>query len=359
MSNNQPEIHIGQMIVHQIDQIKYDRPLLSDLQSPLSPEVRSFLRQHINNNRIHRYTRSAVFENASDGQTSFKDVCVELLTISDQFVHKSQYIANHLFSVMQRNRNISPGDLVICTFSEDTDNDPSSSWLALLKLDPTDGFIGERKTDPDGGTYIELQRVPEILPTGELQKCAFIVPPDLREQTGYDLQVLDQQAVKYGRNRLVASFFIKNFLQCRVNLNQSDQTKYFIYGSHQWVNKKLTSWEPEDIDRFKDRITTSVQDNIVDLTDFAEEVVNKPEEQEEYLDYMRGQGLTDLTFEPDTSERKRLTQYLKFEGDNGLQVRIRADAVGPDQMLVYDYDEVTNQWIITIRSSRWDRRPGR
>jgi hypothetical protein len=44
MKNN---IHIHRPIVHKVDHKRYDQALISDLESPLSSEVRSFLRQHI------------------------------------------------------------------------------------------------------------------------------------------------------------------------------------------------------------------------------------------------------------------------------------------------------------------------
>ena len=71
------------------------------------------------------------------------------------------------------------------------------------------------------------------------------------------------------------------------------------------------------------------------------------------MDYLRRQGLEDLTFEPDPVERRKLTRYAWFEGDNELLLRINADEVGPGKTLIPHKDEGTNTWTVTIRTTKW------
>jgi nucleoid-associated protein YejK len=349
--SNDHQVAIEKMIVHKVDHRNYDTPQLSDLESPVSEEVASFLRQHIVSNQEHKYARSAAFTDPPEGQPALRHMCDELIGDPSKFVAQSQAIASHLFQTVRGDKRVSPGDLVICTFTE---GDDDSRWLALLKMDPADGFVGEREVI-DGQVRIVLRRVPDVLPTGELQKCAFILPHKLREERGYDLRVLDQQAARFGARRLVASFFVTSFLQCKIGLNRKDKTLTFLYGSYEWAGQKKAQWSAEDTERFRRRAAVSIQDNVVDVTDFAQAIIPEPEEQEEYLEFMRDQGLEDLTFESDPDERRRLTQYRWFEGDHGLQVRIEAEAaIGPDSILHYEKDEGTNTWTITIRTTRWE-----
>jgi len=354
MSDND-QITIEKMIIHKVDHRNYDAPQLSDLESPISEEVASFLRQHIVSNREHKYARTATFIDTPAGQSVFKNMCDELLGDLDQFTPQSRSIANHLFQTVAEDRRISPSDLVICTFSE---RDENARWLAMLKLDPEDGFVGEREI-VDGLVRIVLRRIPDVLPTGELQKCAFILPQSLREIQEYDLKVLDQQAARYGARRLVASFFIKDFLQCKVGLNRKDRTITFVRESHQWVKKKMVRWPQEDIERFKRRTTDFIKDDVVDLTSFAQAVIPKPDERDEYLKHMLDQGLEELTFEPDPEERHQWTKYTCFEGDDGLRVRIEANAIGPGKTLNYEREKATNTWTVTIRTIRWEETPRR
>jgi len=320
---------IRKMIVHKVDHKNYDAPLLSNLESPTTDEVGSFLREHIASNREHKRARTAKFLEPPDGTEATCTLCDDVLRHPDSFIQRSQETATRLFQTMTGDRRISAGDLVVCTFVESGNHD--SEWLALLKMDPKDGFVGERE-QVDGQTRVVLRRVPEVLPTGELQKCAFIVPLNLREERGYDLIVLDQQIARYGMRRLVASFFLKKFLQCKVGFQREEETRTFIYQSQAWVTKKEDTWPVQEIVRFKQRAIEAAQARVVDVTAFAQEVVSDPVEQDEYLAHMKREGLDELTFEPDPEERKRWTEYAWFRGDDDLLVRIRPEAVGEGNM---------------------------
>ena len=342
------QIVIHNMIVHKTDHKTYDTPQLSDMESPITDEVSSFLKTHIVFNREHKYTRTAQFLDASDAELVLKNICDDLLVNPDHFIEQSKVIATHLFNQVKRTKRISPGDLIICTFSEPGSE---SRWLALLKLDPEDGFVGDRE-EVNGQVRVVLRRVKDVLPTGELQKCAFIVPNDMRSDLGYDLKVLDQQSARYAANRLAASFFIKDFLQCKVGLNQADKTTFFVYGSRDWIEKK--EWDEEAKERFKSHISEVINHNLVDISSVAQAVIASPEEQDEYMEFIKEHGLEDLTFEPDPRERQKLLQYSYYEGDYGLKIRIDKDAIGPDKTLEIKKDESTNKWIITIRTTIWE-----
>ncbi len=344
------QLAIRKMIVHKVDHKNYDAPLLSDLESPITDEVGSFVRQHIASNREHKRARTAQFLEPSDDMETTCALCDNILADPESLVQRSKEIATRLFQTMSGDRRISAGDLVVCTFVEGGDSD--SEWLALLKMDPEDGFVGERE-EVNGQIRVVLRRVPEILPSGELQKCAFILPSNLREERGYDLIVLDQQAARYGMRRLVASFFLKDFLQCRVGFEKKEQTRAFIYQSQAWVGRKEDTWPIEDIAYFRRRTIGAVQAHVVDVTAFAQEVIQDPDEQEEYLAHMKREGLEELTFEPDPEERERWTEYAWFRGDDGLQVRIKSEAIGEDKTLRWVFDEATNTYIVTIRTANW------
>ncbi|MDY7079060.1 MAG: nucleoid-associated protein, partial [Chloroflexota bacterium] len=201
---------------------------------------------------------------------------------------------------------------------------------------------------------VVLRKVSEVLPTGELQKCAFILPPALREKEKYDLIVLDQQAASYGMRRLVASFFLKDFLKCEVGFERKDITGTFIYQSQAWVTRKKDIWPVEDIARFNERTVEAVQARIVDVGAFAQEVIQDPDEQAEYLVHMKREGLRELTFEPDPEVRRRWTKYAWFKGDEDLQLRIRSEAVGEGKTLHWELDEATNTYLVIIRTVNWE-----
>jgi len=360
-------IAIHKMIVHKVDQKKYAEPLLSDMLSPISEDVDLFLKTHIKQNIEHKYTREAIFvdsveddaedilteeaddEDITNGHVSLKDICDDLLCNTDNtdhFITQSRAVACQLFNAIDG--RVSSGDLVIFTYSEEDDG---HNRLALLKMDPQDGFVGETETI-DNQVRIVLKRVPEILPTGALQKCAFILPQNLREVHGYDLKVLDRQASRFGIQRLVASFFVTGFLQCRVGLSREDRTRVFIYGSYEWANNQ--KWTVEERERFKRHVAESIENSILDVTEFAQANIADHNEQDDYLKYMLNKGLRELTFEPDPNERQRLTEYVSYEGDDDLRIDIRSDAVG--KTLNAEKDPSTNTWNISIRTTRWEKK---
>lgn len=346
--DNLPGIAIHKMIVHKVDHKNNPQPILSDLESPITEEAGSFLRQHIASNREHKRARKATFLNPPN-QMSI--LCDNILTTPDTFVDCSKDIARLLFQAMVQGRgNIVPGDLVVCLYSENGDD---TRHLALLKMEPQDGFRGRRE-NVNGQIRVVLERVPEVLPTSELQKCAFILPANLRQERRHDLIVLDQQTARYGIRRPVASFFQAGFLHCRTGLHPKEQTRLFIYQSQAWIDQRKEELPAEDVERFKHRTTEVVEGNVVDVTTFAQEVLPDPVIQDEYLGFIQEKGLESLTFEPDPQEREKWTGYTWFRGDDGLEIRIRSEAVGRGQTLNWERDPATNSVTVSIRTTSWE-----
>ncbi len=344
-------LHIEKMIIHKVDHRSYDAPQLADLDSPVDDaEVLSFLRQHIIRNMMHRHARTASFLPAEE-DASLRDMCDRLLEDREQFVPQSQAIARHLFSTMDN--RVSPGDLVLCTFADRAEDAPT--WLALLKMDPEDGFVGEREV-VDGRVRVVLRRVQNVLPRGELQKCAFILPPELRESRGFDLRVLDQQIDHHGASRLVASFFSTRFLQCDVQYAPQDSTRAYYFQTHEWL-KTRDHWPKTDVQRAHREVRSALQRERVDAAAVAQQIVPEPEEQEQYLGYLQARGVKDLVFEPDPGETERLLRYTQFEGDRGLRVRVETGAIGQGKTLWWSTDPATGDVLVTIRTSQWDEKP--
>ena len=343
-----PGITIRKMIVHKVDHKRDREPVLSDLESPITDEAGSFLRQHILSNREHKRARKATFINPPN---QLSTVCDDILANPNSFVDCSKDIARHLFQAMLHGRgNIDPGDLVVSLYTE---NGIETQHLALLKMEPHDGFVGKRE-NVNGQTRVVLERVPEVLPTIELQKCAFILPASLRQESTYDLIVLDQQAARYGIRRPVASFFQTSFLQCKTGLRPKEQTHLFIIQSQAWIDQHRADLSLQEVELFKQRLPEAVQANLVDVTAFALELLADPALQENYLSYLQKKGLDELTFEPDPQEREKWANYSWFQGDDELQVRIRSNAVGDGRTLSWRKDESTNTYIVTIRTTNWE-----
>ncbi len=355
------QVIIKQVIVHKVDHHKSNRPQLSDLKTPVPKEVATFLKRHIVSSREHKYTNIANFVNGNENQEkqpSLKKIIDKLLLDSNQFVDQSKVIAKRLFNVVKNNKKISPSELVICSFSE---SGASDIQLALLKMDPEDGFIGSREKIKNKLRFV-MRRIPEMLPTGGLQKCAFILPERLREIKEYDLKVLDMQQKRYGIQKFAASFFTESFLQCEFPPPSEVQTDIFLDESKKWVDRKKEKWSEEDLENFNERLKQHLMKETVDVDIFSQKAIKEPEEQEEYVEALKESGLESLTFTAAPKVREQMAKYIWFEGADGLKVRIRPDdvgdpnVVGEGKMLEQVEDEVTNNWIITIRTAFWEKK---
>ena len=342
-----PQITLHNLIDHQIDHLNADAARLSEGESPLSAEVADFLKNHIALNREHDLARSATFLDEANGDPTLRSICDDLLKPHARFVLQSQKIAEHLFESMKGDKRIHPGDLIVCTFSENG----GDKWLALLKMDPQDSFISEEQ-QIDGRRCRVLKKVPDVLPSGELQKCAFILPPSLRAARNRDLVVLDLQTARYGNWQQVASFFSQKFLQCRVGLNRREMSTAFNLISDTFAESKRGVWPDAAIDKFKEDYQAQLAGPKVRPAAFALHAIENPKDQDEYLGTLvrrvNAASPADLDFAPDPAVVRRL-EMAKIEGDDGLLIRIKKSAIG--NTLKYRRDKAEGVYVITITTN--------
>ena len=339
------QIVLHNLIDHQVDHLHAAEARVSEGESPISDEVADFLKNHIVLNREHNLARSATFLDGAEANAGMKAICDDLLKPRGRFVPQSQKIAHDLFASMKSDKRIHPGDLIVCTFSVNG----GDKWLALLKLDPQDSFISEEQ-QIDGKRCRVLKKVPQVLPSGELQKCAFVLPPSLRDRQR-DLIVLDLQTARYGAWRQVASFFSRDFLQCKVGLNDYEMTKAFNDFSHTFAESKRGIWPDKKIEKFQDEFRARLADTFVPVVHFARAAIEKVEDQDQYLDTfakrVNAASHADLDFVPDPAVIK-MAEMLQIDGDDGLRIRIKKSAVG--NTLTYRRDKAQNVYVITIKT---------
>lgn len=208
-----------------------------------------------------------------------------------------------------------------------------------------------------GGKKIPLLTlIKNVLPTGYLQKCAFIAPFSKKAgKNAPDLYVLDLQSGKYGAQKVeVASFFTKTFLQCRIDKSQTDLTNIFFRGSHDWISKKREVWQEREVVNFELAVENAVRGNQVDLESFAQSVISDPNEQENYLDFlMDKKGMSASVFTPDPAKRDDLLRYSWFEGDNGLLLKVESEAISD---MIKEEKSEGRPYKITITTATWNKK---
>jgi hypothetical protein len=351
-------IAVHQLIVHKLDHRQENpKPELAGWLTPKTEGAVEFIAKHIGDHCEHRRARTARFlPQGTNALAVTADAIFADVSDDDRFIARSQDIANLLFAEMMKNKKISPGDLAVCLYSDGTPG--TDRTLALLKLEARNGFRGVSR-QVDGKTEIRLEEVPDVHAANELQKCAFIVPPSRRPDTGYDLIVLDQQTGRFNTTRQVATFFRKDFLQCEVDLNPFDLTQRFFLMSHDWADL-LSAWDSDKKWRFKERIAQAIANDLVDVVDIAEELIADDSEREAYLDHLRASGMKEFTFPPDPEVREKMAAFTVFEGDDGLRLRVLPESYAPGGLVTISKPDPNGPTTITIVTNQWDIvQPGR
>lgn len=351
------DIIIHRLIVHKVDHKTLNSPILADLETEITEEVAGFIRQHVEANMNHRNASTARFQSNNETER-VQELADQILEDSTVFIDRSRRMAQLLFEVQKKKASPSAGEFVVCTFSYS--HQSGEQWIALLKMDPQDGFVGHQETI-DGLVRIRLERVKDVLPNGELQKCAFIVPHARRVEQECDLIVIDQQNRAYGYMSQVASFFLEDFLNCVRDVNSADLTSSLIKHSAAFADAKVRSgeWSIAKGEVFKQASMDAILNARVDIPAFANQHLEKPDDEIEFVEQFRtfagklGRVKT-LVFEPDEQSRKKVTRYRKFKGDFGLTVKYRSSQNLPPDFIKVVREEGTTRMIITIRTSTWD-----
>lgn len=352
-------IVLHELIIHKVDHKNYEAPVLADLPSTVSDEVSSFIRKHIDRNRGHKYTSTARYRDGVDNTDSVKGLGDDILNNDSQFVKNTRRIAELLFAA-QKKGNTSPGELVFCMFSDTLQE--NERWLAIMKMDPEDGFVGREEKIGDQ-IRIVLERVKDVLPTGELQKCAFVMPISSRIKADCDLLVLDQQRQNSGGTRQVASYFLREFLGAERDLNSRDLTYGFLRHVNQWSEDKYyeENWNYEQVEQFKQSAIDAIRgQRLFDIPAFANQVLDNEEEENQFLQTLtlelsKSGRVTNLVFQPNQEVEQRLTKVRRFKGDHGLEVKFKVSPNVPDDFIKVEEDPSTNTQVITIRTAKWEQ----
>ena len=135
------EIIIRKAIVHILDST-IGMPVLSDTLLEAGPDLNDFLRGHIYKIASSDDVKSCQFDEENS-------IVYQLLKDfnEDNLVQVSQQMANHLYTIMNQNIDITPADLLIVTYQMD-----STNYLALLKMNYKETYIHTTGSDMHGNS---------------------------------------------------------------------------------------------------------------------------------------------------------------------------------------------------------------
>jgi hypothetical protein len=317
--------------------------------------VGGFLAGHIAHGLSDSQIKGARFTAFSDGTVP---VIVQQLIIGADFVAGSQALARGAYTLMEADKRIRPpGSLAVVRYLAAAA--PGIPRLAVLKLDKGGKFRWSLRTDPAGTAYWNLEETTDVAPGAEerLHKAAFAGPipgsaaslisppaPGAANDHAHQFLVLDRQ-VKSG-----ADWWLGKFLIAEQAFTDDDRAERWLKGALAGKSKiqyQLTDDQRNGLDL---AIRSAMASGSVNIPEWVKSI-DAPDDLKTKLTGEIDARLPDNEFTISDTFRKKYAKR-KWVGDNGLRVTI--DAAHADQV---QQKQVSGDWEITIRTSRWDPVP--
>ena len=217
-------VRVERVIVHLINHLK-QQLTHSEEELPINSnlELREYFGDQVQNAINDQQITSARFS-PNGNQATIQEI-YKILNHSPSFVSSSKVLADLLMKAMGTDGRIKPesATVAVCTYSDGNSN--SAQSLALIKLDPSNGFA-EKVITVDGKQIVTFEPVKDMMPTKEvkLRKAALIPPKGAI--SNIDLHVLDRQVAG-----VAANFFGVTFLNTLPVLDPVNSVKEFVRAS--------------------------------------------------------------------------------------------------------------------------------
>ena len=309
---------------------------------------------HIENSLQDPAAKAACFVVIDEHRAS--GVCKGLLEDGLDFVDGSRWLARRLYDSIAKDQRISPGDLAVCFYR--VASEPGfPRYLGLLKLDPTEVLRHRTERDSQGNLYVSLEVQTDVLPTARerLQKCAFVRALDPRPE--HDMMLLDRQ-VGPALDRVVADFFIEDFLGAELAVDPRQQTKRLYSTLTTAHNRLRPQLEPEQDHVLTAAIQRAVSAPDVNLDTWLGELP-LPETHKMEIEGLLSRRMSLRAFELDTMQAMRLVSRRRFRGDHGLGVEVSSDAYDQVVEAVQYVQEPGEEpyYRVVLRTRQWSELP--
>ena len=327
---NPQSIEVEELILHILDS-KNKRLQLSEIPIPKTgdPRIFEYFRSRIEDAAGDGSARPAKFQSLASYSAS---ICLDLLKTSatgaPALVNGSQLLAIKLFGLLLKNRSIAPGDLAVCRYRA-TEDEVTESYLAILKIDPTEALRPIVKEDTTGLKYVTFDIETDVFPTlGErVQKCALVRTLDPRPPE-FDLLLLDRQA-RPAAGTGVARFFTEDFLEAELAFDSLRSTVLFcdrLLRAQDQLRKSLSVLRQE---RFERQVQGVLSQEQVHIDEWIETVGLPETEQALLSESLAPAHLPEREFEIDREHADKVIRTRRFHGQNGLCLEVAAQDYGP------------------------------
>lgn len=288
-------------ITHVIDQDL----IINEYKLGLTEEVYTFLYKHmikclkLDDLKEAEFKLDLLNENAVKTTTNnYFDGEIGIIEMSKEF-------ANRLFQFNQDN----------CTLVTAIATTEYGPMVAILKMDYVKSFKNniEFINEKIGINICQEKNLP--MTANKIQKAAFILKDEL--------YVIDKGKAtaneEYGRN-----YFIENFLQCDVVMNDRDKTKAFLNLAEQFIRRNVV-----ENAELSENLRTSIKDKLknedtIEIEGLAEELFKDIELKNNFKQFMKNQNIEKLQVDKDVVDKK--LNKIKLKVDKDIELNISEEA---------------------------------
>jgi len=288
-------LRIEKVIIHDIPRHKAGEggigPVLSEVESNLTQELRNYFKERINWSVTSSNARDVAFDSSTTSLVP-NLVCECLNNGGQEFIDISQQIARHLFNIQSGINSKGLLAFVVCSLE---------GWnaLAILKLEREEG-IRLLTTTIDGKHTFNLDLIKQLMLTGKtkLFKIGLFV------QIGTTVETIEGVVCDYQRGFTptseIADFFLSKFLGCQLSIVPDVATKRFFLTSEQYFNEEII--DPALRGQYLTHLFSELtsQRGTVNPRTFAEDNLHDTDRQQ-YLTYLEEHDAPSTVFNKDTN----------------------------------------------------------
>jgi hypothetical protein len=311
------QLRVDKLIVHELPRHlaseAVSQPILSDIESPLTVEVKNFFREKITGTLG---TEAYDVEFDPDTTSPVPNLVSDNLGNSaTDFVVMSQEVARHLH---QCQGGINPEGL-LTVVQVRVEN---RRGLCILKLEKQEGARVRQETS-HGKTTFSVQHIRDLMLTGKTK--VFKVGLFVREGDGtIDGAVCDRQK---GYGGTVAYFFLSRFLGCRLKELPEITTKRFLEATESFINEEVADPERKASYQVALLAELNATRDSVSPEAFANNNL-ATEHRQAFMTHLEEAGLTAPSFVKDTNLVKPHLRRIQFTFQTGISVLTSPDNIG-------------------------------
>jgi hypothetical protein len=331
------DLIINKAILHILNN-KEDELTLNDFELDLGQKLSKIFENHIKNSINDENTRIAKFQGDINVVRNHCQLILE--KPEENFIRSTQQIAKQLYDSM-KSENISSANFAVCLYSVGTE-----SYLALLKMDFSE-LIETETITVNGKTKISVVVKGQGIPPDKqkLQKCIFYKPYNIENE--YDIILLDRQATRAKKDKLVADFFAVDFLHCELAKNNKDIIRSFKKATEQFLERNFSN-DLDRLDGLKDLLYSTLKaTDTMDINAYCNTAFGDDDELKDKFKNVISVKVGDFSFEVDKDWVDSHLKKKVYKTNTGIKIDIDVDtASNPNRFEIKHNDNNTFDIII-------------